>query len=57
MITSIFLLFVATGITIASAVYGFGGVFTMMVFLVLATAIILGMWRTVSPQESDDVTI
>ncbi len=33
MITSIFILFVAAGITIASFVYGFGGVFPLLAAL------------------------
>lgn len=39
MITSVFLLFVAAGISIAFLVYGFGGLFPLMIVLSLAAIV------------------
>lgn len=42
MIASIVLLFVAAGITVASVVYGFGGLLPLMLFVSALTALYLG---------------
>ena len=47
MITSIFLLFVAAGISIASVVYGFGGLLPIMIVVSLATVLMHVMGRAV----------
>ena len=56
MITSIFLLFVAAGITVASMVVGFGGLFPIMIFASVAALLVAGLWHVV-PRSARELAV
>lgn len=56
MITSIFLLFVAAGISFASVAYGFGGLLPMMIVISLAAVLLHVTGRAVLRRTPEPAT-
>ena len=57
MVAVIFLLFVATGITIASVIYGFGGLFPLMVSVGVVSLLLFGIGRILRRRAPEPVIV